>query len=229
MAFHVAAVEQPGQRVGDRHLDRHLHIVAQPLGIALLLDLRAHARQHLVPVDRADQIVVDADFQPAHQPRVVVGFGDRQDRHVAGALERAHLAAQPQAVEILQAERHDQQVVIALGGMKQRLARIGLDVDRVLGRQHRDDALIRARPVIDDQDAAVAAGFRHRFALRAFDADFPGRERAHAQLVGHHLQPRERTHARDQRHVGDRLGEKIVGARFQARARGRTAGRARSP
>ena len=96
MRFHVAAVEQAGERVGDRHLDRHLHVVAQPLGVALLLDLRAHARQHLVLVDRADQVVVDADLEPAHQPRIVVGFGDGEDRHVAGALERADLAAQAQ-------------------------------------------------------------------------------------------------------------------------------------
>ena len=134
MRFHVAAIEQAGERVGDRHLDRHLHVVAQPLGIALLLDLRAHARQHLVLVDRPHQIIVDADFQPAHQPRVVVGFGNRQDRHVAGALERADLAAQPQAVEILQPERHDDQVVVALGGVEQRFIRISLDVDRVFGR-----------------------------------------------------------------------------------------------
>ena len=102
MAFHVAAVVEAGQRVGDRHLDRLLHVVAQPLGVALLADLGAHARQQLVLVDRPHQIVVDADLQPAHQPRVVLGLGDRQDRHVAGALERAHLAAQPQPVEVLQ-------------------------------------------------------------------------------------------------------------------------------
>ena len=57
--------------------------------------------------------------------------------HIARALERADLAAQPQAVEILQAERDDHQVVIAFGGMEQRLGRIGLDLDRVLLRQHR--------------------------------------------------------------------------------------------
>ena len=40
--------------------------------------------------------------------------------------------------------------------------------------------------------------------------------RAGAQLVEHHLQPRQRTHARDQRDFVDRLGEKIVGAGFKA-------------
>ena len=35
---------------------------------------------------------------------------------------------------------------------------------------------------------------------------------AHAQFVGRHLQPHQRAHAREQRDVGDRLGEEIVGA-----------------
>ena len=134
MHFHVTAVEQAGERIGNRHFDRHLHVVAQAFGIALLLDLRAYARQHLVLVDRTDQVVVDANLEPAHQPRIVVGFGDRKDRHVAGPLQRAHLTAQPQTVVVLEAERHDHQVVIALGGMKQRLGRIGFNVNGVLGR-----------------------------------------------------------------------------------------------
>ena len=70
MALHVAAVVQAGERVGDRHLDRHLHVVAQPLGVALLAHLGAHARQQLVLVDRAHQIVVHADLEAAHQARV---------------------------------------------------------------------------------------------------------------------------------------------------------------
>ena len=147
---------------------------------------------------------------------VVVGLGDRQDRQVAGALERAELAAQPQAVEILQAQRNDHQVVIALGGVEQRLARIGLDVDGVLGRQRRRDPLVGRLAVVDDQDAAAAAGVVDRLAFRVLDADFLRGQRAHAQFVGHHLQPRQRAHARDQRHVGHRLGEEIVGAGFQA-------------
>ena len=216
MRLHVAAIVQAGERVGDRHLDRLVGVVAQPLGVALLLDLRAHARQHFVLVDRADQVIVDADFQAAHQPLVVVGFGHRQDRHVAGALERADLAAQAQAVEILQAERDDQQVEIAFGRAEQRFVRIGFHLDRMLGRQGRDDALIGGRPVVDDENFPVAAGVRHGIAFRALDADFLGGVRAHAQFVGHHLQARQRAHARDQRHVGDRLGEEIVGAGFQA-------------
>ena len=75
MAFHVAAVVQAGQRVGDRHFDRVLHVVAQLVGVAPLADLGARARQQFVLVDRAQQIVVDADLEPAQQPRIVVGVG----------------------------------------------------------------------------------------------------------------------------------------------------------
>jgi predicted amidohydrolase len=35
----------------------------------------------------------DADFEAAEQPRRVLGVRDRQDRHVARALQRARLAA----------------------------------------------------------------------------------------------------------------------------------------
>ena len=112
------------------------------VGIAALADLGARARQQLVLVDRAQQIVVDADLEPAQQPRVVVGIGDGQDRHVAGALQRARLAAQPQAVEIVEAERDDQKVVIAFGGVKQRFRRIGFDVDVMFGGENRRQPLI---------------------------------------------------------------------------------------
>jgi hypothetical protein len=105
---------QAGQGIGDRRLDRHLHIVAQPLGIALAPDLGAYARLQFVTVDRPQQIVVDADLEPAHQPRGVVRFADREDRQIAGAFERAELATQAQPVEILQAERDDEEFVIAL-------------------------------------------------------------------------------------------------------------------
>ena len=81
--------------------------------------------------------------------------------------------------------------------------------------EHRGDALVRRRPIVDDQHAAAAAGVGDRFALRRFDADLARGQRAHAQLVGHHLEPRQRAHARDQRQFGDRLGQKIVGAGFE--------------
>ena len=216
MAFHVAAVMQAGERVGDRHLDRVLHVVAQMIGVAALPDLGARPRQQFVLVDGTQQIVVDADLEPAQQPRIVVGVRDRQDRHLPRALQRARLAAQPQAVEIVEAERDDQQVVIAFGGVEQRLPRIGLDVDMVLGAQHRRQPLIGGRPVVDQQDAPALAGIGDRAALGRLHADLERGDGAHAQLVGHHLQPRQRTHARDQHDVGHRFGQEIVGAGFQA-------------
>ena len=162
------------------------------------------------------QIIVDADLEPAQQPRIVVGVGDREDRHLPRALQRARLAAQPQAVKIVEAERDDQQVVIAFGGVEQRLRRVGLDIDMVLGAQHRRQPLVGRRPVVDQQDAPAPAGIVDRAALGGFHADLERGDGAHAQLVGHHLQPRQRTHARDQHDVGDRLGQEIVGAGFQA-------------
>ena len=95
-----------------------MHIVAQPLGIALALDLRAHASMQFVRVDRAQEIVVDANLEPAHQPRIIVRLAHRQYWHVAGAVQRTKLAAKSQTVEFLKAERDDNQFVIALGRAK---------------------------------------------------------------------------------------------------------------
>ncbi len=215
MAFHVAAVVQAGERVGDRHFDRVLHIVAQVIGVAPAADLGARARQEFVLVDRAQQIVVDADLEAAQQPRIVVGIRDRQDRHLAGALQRARLAAQPQAIEILQPQRHDQEIVVALGGVKQRLGRIGFHIHAMLGAEHRSQPLIGRGTVIDQEDPPALADVGDGLAFRALDADLQRGQRAHAQLVGHHLQPRQRSHPCDQHDVGDRLGEEIVRARFQ--------------
>ena len=81
--------------------------------------------------------------------------------------------------------------------------------------QHRRQPLIGRRPVVDQQDAPALAGIGHRAALGRLHADLERGDGAHAQLVGHHLQPRQRAHARHQHDVGDRLGEEIVGAGFQ--------------
>ncbi|MET4846215.1 hypothetical protein ABIF62_006710 [Bradyrhizobium japonicum] len=155
------------------------------------------------------------DLEAAEQPRRVLGVRDRQDRHVARALQRARLAAQPQAVEIVEVERDDQQVVIALGGVEQRFGRVRLDVDGVLRGEDRRQPLIGGLTVVDQQNAAAPAGVGHGAALGRLHADLERGDGAHAQLVGHHLQPRQRAHARDQHDVGDRLGEEIVGAGFQ--------------
>ena len=216
MAFHVAAVMQAGQRVGDRHLDGILHVVAQMVGVAALANLGARARQQFVLVDRAQQVIVDADLEPAQQPRIVVGVRNGQNRHLPGPLQRPRLAAQPQAVEILEAERDDQQIVIAVGGVEQRFRRIGFDIDGMLGAQHRRQPLIGRRPVVDQKDAPALAGIGDRTSLRRLHADLQRGDGAHAQLVGHHLQPRQRTHPRDQHDVGHRFGQEIVGAGLKA-------------
>jgi hypothetical protein len=63
--------------------------------------LGAHPRQELVLVDRAQQIIVDADLEPARHAYGVVRFGHGEDRQVARAVKRAQLAAEPQRIEVL--------------------------------------------------------------------------------------------------------------------------------
>ncbi len=150
---------------------RHLHVVAQPLGVALLADLGAHARHQLVLVDRSSQVVVDADLEPAHELCIVLGVCDREDWHVARPFERTHLATQTQAVEIVERERHDQQVVVALGGVKECFVRVRLDLHPMFAVEHPEEALRRGGPVVNHQDRATSAGISQRLPLRTLDPD----------------------------------------------------------
>ena len=124
VAFHVAAIVKACQGVGDRRFDTLLETRPQVIRVALPLDLGANARQQLMPVDRPHDVIVYAHVQAAHQARIVAGLDQHDDRQVAGAIERADLAAETQAVGIGQAEAHDQQVEIVLSQLHQR----GVDV-----------------------------------------------------------------------------------------------------
>ena len=83
----------------------------------------------------------------------------------------------------------------------------------LLGAQHRRDAFVGRRAVVDDQYVPAVPSATAR--VRRFDPDAREPERALAQFVDQRLQPRQRAHARDQRQIVDRLGEKFVGAGFQ--------------
>ena len=109
-ALERAAIVEPGQRVVQRHLDRLLHGLAQSIRVALLADVCPHPGQELVSVDRAGEVVVDAEFEAAKHLRAIVRIGDEQDRQIARALVRAGLAAQPQAVERAEPRLDDHEV-----------------------------------------------------------------------------------------------------------------------
>ncbi len=83
--------------------------------------------------------------------------------------------------------------------------------------EHCGEPFIGGTAVVHQQNAALAPLLRDRLPLRALDADLARRRRAHPQFVGHHLQARQRTHARNQCDVRDRLGEKVIGTGLQTR------------
>ena len=116
----IAAIVQPGERVRDGQLDALLQTVAQIVGMALALDLGAHPGQQLVAIDGARQIVVHAHVERAQQARLVARLRHDDDRQMARALERAHLAAQPQAVGSREVQADDQQIVGAVAEPQQR-------------------------------------------------------------------------------------------------------------
>ena len=81
---------------------------------------------------------------------------------VAGAVERAQLAAQPQAVEADEVEAHDDELEGALGGLDERLVRVALDLDAVVLPERGGKPLMGARPVVDEEQLGVEAGLRDR-------------------------------------------------------------------
>ena len=174
-----------------------------------------HARQQLIPVNRAQQKVIDTDLQPAREPRSVVGLGNRKDRNSSGPLERTDLAAQTKAVEVLHRERYNDEVVVSLGGTKQRFVRIAFDIDDVFDGQCGRKAPEGVRPVVDNEHTAIAAGLQDRFTLRILQSYFLRGRRTHAQFVSDHFEAGQRTHAGNQRDIGHGLGEEVIGAGFQ--------------
>ena len=126
--------------------------------MALALDLGAHARQHLVAVDRPHQVVVDAHVEAAQQARLVARLDQDDDRQMARALERAHLGAQPQAVRLRQAEADDQQVAAARRALQQRLPAGRARRHGMRPGQRLDHARGAARVILDDQDAPALCG-----------------------------------------------------------------------
>ncbi len=152
---HEAAVVQAGQTVGDGHLHGLLHGVAQAIGIVLAANLGGDAGLEFLAVDRADEVVVDAHVEAAHQAGAVVRFGEEQDRQHTGAFDRAQLGDQAQAVEVGEAERDDDEIEVALGGAEQRLLGIGLDGEGVDVAEPGLKALERGAAIVDDQDLAL--------------------------------------------------------------------------
>ena len=186
----------PVSGIEQRQFDRLLHLFAQAVGVTLLAQLRAHACEQFVAVDRARQAVVDAEIEAAQHALTILDVGDDEDGKVARALERADLAAQPQSVVAAEAEADDDEVDVVLGRLEQRLVRVRLDVDVVMRAQRLGEALGGAGAIVDDQDAAAPAVVGVRRRERRDHAQRDGGGGAVAQFVDHHFsRVSERTRA----------------------------------
>ena len=141
MRLKIAAIVEAGQRIDHRQFDRRLNIKAQTVGVALAPNLGAHARQHLVAVDGAQQIIIHAQIEAAQDALAVFDIGQHQQGRMAGAFNRAKLSAQAQAVEIGEIQADEGDLVIGLGGAKKRLFRVGFDIDLIGAAQRPGGAL----------------------------------------------------------------------------------------
>ena len=215
MARHVAAIVQAGERIGDRHFQAELHVVAQLVAVSLLAQLGAHARKQLVAIHGTHQIVVHAHVERLDQLAALAFADQNQNRRVAHFRQRAQMRAEPQAVEAADAEAHDDEIEIAAPRADQRFIE-GRDVDQlVLLLQCAAEPGDGFRPVFDDQDAARRIGLDHRLGGIGKAHALPGLL-AHPKLIGHHLEADEAAHAGKQREIVDRLGQEIVGARIES-------------
>src|ERR1700733_6646092 len=84
-AVERAAIVETGQRVVQRHLYRLLRGLAQSIRIKLLADVRPHPSQELVSVDRAGEIIIDAEFEAPQNLRAIFGISNEQDGQIAPA------------------------------------------------------------------------------------------------------------------------------------------------
>ena len=77
-------------------------------------DLGGDAGQQFLPVDRPDQIVVDAHVEGAQQALVVVRIDDDEDRRLPRRLDRFQLRADAQPVDPFHVEVDDDEFEAAL-------------------------------------------------------------------------------------------------------------------
>ena len=216
MPAHVTAIVQAGKLVGDCHFETELDIVAQPVSIAFLAQLGTHPRHQFVPVYRPGQIIIDAHFQGLCQLAAVAIRHHHQDWHIAAFRERSKLRAKTQAIEAAHAETDNNQIGISTPHPHQRFLERIHRGHFVLRRQGGGQPCHGLKPVLDHQDTAHGIGIQKIFG-RIEQAHALSRGLAHAQFIGHQLEPHQRTHPREQGRIVNRLGEKIVGPRFQAR------------
>jgi len=93
--------------------------------------------------------------------------------------------------------------------------------------QRLDDPIRRAVAILDEKNTPAPPELVEPDAHGRGEAHLLLGRGAHQHLVGQHLEPREILHARDERDVVDRLGEKVVGPPLRALSRGQRADRER--
>ena len=93
MRVEKAPVVEPGQSIDDPEFEGGRHVVAQRVGVVLAAQLRAHARDEFIAVDRPQNVVVHAKIETAQDARSLLGIGEQQNGQSAGSLQRTQLAA----------------------------------------------------------------------------------------------------------------------------------------
>src|SRR5690606_29390795 len=153
VAFHIPAIMKAGQRIRNRQLDTLGEPVAKKIGMALALDLGSDARQELVAVDRAHQVIINTHVEAAKQTRLVSRLDKYDDGQVPRPLKRADLRAEPQPIGALKRQADHEQIEIAFCQSDERCLTIAFSIGLIaLGKNFQKTGR-RTRMVIDQKDA----------------------------------------------------------------------------
>ena len=178
-------------------------------------NLRVGARQQLLAIDRAHQIIVHAHVESLDHAAVIVGIDDDQDRHLPGSLQRPQLRAQSQAVIAVEIEIDEDELVILVRRHEHCLLRIVDAIELMAAEQRHLDAVMQQAAIVDQEHPA---GFVELAAKPAAAPDelLVLRSVPRQKLVGQHLQPDQALDPAEQGDVVDRLGQEVVGAGLEA-------------
>src|SRR5690554_6219949 len=98
MTIQITSVVQPRQAISHSHLDGLGQTGAQSIIVALAPNLSIQARNQLLLVDRAHQIVIDAQLKAANKSLVLSLISYENDRNEPRTIKSPQLRAEAQRI-----------------------------------------------------------------------------------------------------------------------------------
>ena len=212
MRQHVAAVVEAGERIGHRRAQAVAHVVAQPVGGALAVDLLGQADQQLFGIEPAGQKVVRPEVQRAGGLAAMGRVGDVDDGRLAQVRAGAQLRQDGEPLSRNRggggADIHDDEDLgHRVDGAQGMFRAHGLDPVRHAGSQDGGGGIQRLTPPGGDQrDPGRRPEPRRRFG----QAERAARVVAQAQFVRRVSRAQQAAQPRQQDQFVDRLRNHVI-------------------